>query len=118
MFQQNEKCCNRAQNMLQKTKHFNKAQEKCKKLITKEQNAKQLATHEQNKKHKQQNGNTKAQTTKHKSLSTNNISKHKLENYHLSAMEMEMNTQTQVEHNGNEDESTLWWRRIANWHKH
>jgi hypothetical protein len=33
-------------------------------------------------------------------------------------MDMEMNTQTQAEHDGDEDESTLQWRQITNWHEH
>jgi hypothetical protein len=33
-------------------------------------------------------------------------------------MEMEINTQTQDECDGNEDESRLWWKQITNQHKH
>lgn len=39
-------------------------------------------------------------------------------NSHLSTMEMEMNTQTQIECDGDENDSTLWWKRIANQHEH
>jgi hypothetical protein len=31
---------------------------------------------------------------------------------------MGMNTQTQLGRDGNEDESTLWWKQIANRHEH
>jgi hypothetical protein len=31
---------------------------------------------------------------------------------------MEMKMQTQAEHDGDEDESTLWWRQITNQHEH
>jgi hypothetical protein len=33
-------------------------------------------------------------------------------------MEIEMKTQTQAEHHGDEDENTLQWKRITNRHEH